>query len=110
MQEDRGALGVGLLSAFLFDSLSRALGARKGLADEVLNAQARHLSMTKNSFGVQFTKCPRCEDERKSLAQGQCRLSQTVFRQPEEQQDQLSLCEEPCLGTQEEPAVRVAWA
>lgn len=63
---------MGLLSALLLESLSRALGARKGLANEVLNAQARHLSMTKNSFGVQFTKCPRCEVERKSLASRYC--------------------------------------
>jgi predicted amidophosphoribosyltransferase len=28
--------------------------------------------MTKNPFGVQFTKCPRCESERPSLASRYC--------------------------------------
>jgi predicted amidophosphoribosyltransferase len=28
--------------------------------------------MTKNPFGVQFTKCPRCESERASLASRYC--------------------------------------
>jgi predicted amidophosphoribosyltransferase len=28
--------------------------------------------MTRNPFGVQFTKCPRCESERASLASRYC--------------------------------------